>query len=402
MANIDRDDLDKRILTYLKAKGTTNTFRVSQHFKIKWETADRALKRLQAQAKVFYHPDMKLWSIWADYQLTRHIDVGQQSENVEISTEGTTPMFVDFPLLTSIVRGDVAQTVEEQGFVCHPTTKAEDVSRKFVRGHLNGVYSVEILKEGRMPNTYADSDLGYKGIWYERKMTKNYGYFGELTLPEDPKVYKFHALARKDGTLKVLNVYVHPRYIFYKDNAATASSEFLQQVSDVLSVLKRYGWAFGKAKQGGTYHMALNDSFLPSRVPVDYTEKSTDILHFDSSVKDGKDGFCTEAEIYDDHSGAREEVDFYVELPQRFQRLEERVDRIENTLNNLIGVVERLVDANERTGQAVETIANAVELVAKQTELNTSILLGNIPKTDDETKKEYVAKPNKKGDVMYV
>lgn len=397
MNKADRASLDKKILSYVKIKGTVNVNRVARSLNVKWETAERSLKRLMAKGHVFYHPDIKLWSIWADYHLTQCIEDGQHEEKRELSSENDVLYARFIPNLKSTVRGEVGQTVETEGFVCHPRTRPHEVSRNFVRGHIHGHYSVEIVEAGRMPTTYADSDLGYHGKWYSKDLNGNIGYYGELTLPDDPIQFKFHALSFKDGSLKKLAVYVHPRYIYVKGNRDTAMSEFRLQVRDVLNVLERYGWRFGNVELKGIYSMGINDRILAANVPVNHAESDADIVHYDSSPGH-EDGVCTEAEIYDDHPGAEAEANVMAELPKRILTLESKMSgidgRISKVENRLVDVT-RLLEANVSN---TDRLVSSVEGISRLTELNTAVLLGDrhVPIEDPS----YIA-GDKKEDVMY-
>ncbi len=80
MNKSERVSFDRKVLAFVKAKGTTNTRRVASALNVKWETADRSLKRLQKKLQVFYYPDMKLWSIFNDHNTTRTFATGQTAE----------------------------------------------------------------------------------------------------------------------------------------------------------------------------------------------------------------------------------------------------------------------------------------------------------------------------------
>lgn len=413
MPKYTSSELDKKVLNYVRAKRNTNTYKVSQHFGIKWETADRSLKRLQKECKVFYEPEVKVWSIYTKLRVSRAKLGSQQSEKREIPKNLTGTTFEislsDIPL----VRGQEGETQEKVGFVCHQKTKGSDVSDKFVRMHLNGQYLVKILKTGTMPESYADSDTGITVSWYERKMRGNYGYFGRVGFPDDPKTFNLQSLGTKEKGLTTLGIYIHPRYIYYKECKLTANVEFRTQVKSVLKVLEAFGWEFGTIEQSGTLHFGLNNTVIPSLVPVNHVEKDGDTIHFDSSVKDGKDGFCTEAELYDDHPGVESEVDFWIELPRRFNRLEseysnlridvnrmsEQIDVLGNGLLTLTDYVQKLSVEMKRDAEETNKLADAVDKLVEVTEFNTAIITGGTPIPSKEPI-GYIAK-SLKGDVMY-
>lgn len=413
MSKYTQSELDSKVLNFVRAKRNTNTYRVSQHFKIKWETAERSLKRLQAECKVFYEPEVKIWSIYTKLRVPRAKMGSQHSEKREISTNPTGTTF-DISLSgIPLVRGQEGERLEKAGFVCHQKTKGNDVSDKFVRMHLNGQYLVKILKTGSMPESYADSETGITVGWYERKMNGNYGYFGRVGFPDDPKQFNIQSLGTKDKGLTTLGIYIHPRYIYYQECKLTASLEFRTQIQSVLNVLEAFGWEFGEIEQKGTLHFGLNNTVIPAQVPVNHVEKDGDPIHFDSSVKDGKDGFCTEAELYDDHPGVEEEVSFWIELPRRFDNLEnsygalkhdvdnlsQQIDHLGNGLLTLTDYVQRLSVELKRDAEETNKIADAVDKLVEITEFNTAVITGSTPIPSKEPI-GYIAK-TMKGDVMY-
>ena len=396
MSKSDSESLDRKVLTYLKARGTTNVNRVARQFKVKWETARRSLSRLMAKGHVFYYPDMKLWSIWSDQKILRCFDDGHHTENREFSEESDVLYARFLPSLKTNVRGQVAQTIETEGFVCHPRTKGHEVSRDFIRGHIHGHYSVDVIEEGRMPQTYADSDRGYSGQWYSKKMNGNHGFFGEITLPEDPVPFKVHALSTKNGSVQRMAVYVHPRYMFIKNNERTAMAEFENQVRDVLSVLGRYGWKFGKIELKGYYSMGINDRVLAANVPTNHVESDSDIVRYDSSPGHA-DGVCTEAEIYADHPTAEAEV--MVQLPSRILGIEYRMQTVHERLASIESRLTNVTKIVEMNTTSTEQLVSSVEGLSRLTEFNTNVLLGNQVVPSEGTP-DYIAKTTK-GDVMY-
>lgn len=395
MTKPDRTSLDTKILKFVKAKGTTNVQRVARHCDVKWETADRGLKRLQAKGEIFYHPDMKLWSIWDDRFFKRYVENGQIDENGRKSENPSNSTLEISTYRSGIVRGAVGEVVQKEGFVCHPETKGSDVPRTFIRGHLKGQYLVEINKVGKMPESFVLPDVETTGGWTVRKMTGNNCYYGHLNLPDDSKTFRFHSMANKDGSLRKLSVYVHPRYIFYKDNNFYAPIEFRQQVRDILDVLEGYGWRFGAVNQHGTYHMAINDPILASHVPNHHDEDASDPVHYDSSVKDG-DGVCTEAEVYDDHDTAVTEMEIMVELPERMMGLTAKITDLTARMVNVEKGLVVISGALEKNVDNTEHIISAVTDLSRLTEFNTSILIGNPVVTDSE--RDF---SKSKGDQMY-
>lgn len=368
----ERADLDRRVSQLFKAKGTLCVNQISKHFQIKWETAYNSVKRLVRKGDIYYHPEMgdnpSFYSIWPDKAAPRYFSDTQIPQERESERDLTITTSVSDPLSSGIVRGDPVQIIEERGFVCYPSTKGKDVPRTFIRAHLHGQYFVDVLTVGKMHETFIIPGSGIKGGWISRMMNGNRCYYGHIIIPSDPKPFNIHAMSSKDGSIKGLSVYVHPRYIYYKDNSTTASIEFRQQVVDVTDVLKVHGWEFGAIVQKGTYSMAINDPMLASHVPTNHVETLMDAVHYDSSVKDA-DGVCTEAEILLTEPSDEEKSDLMVELPTRFIGLETRVSALGKTMAGMVDVMERAIPH-------METLTKTVSDLATVTEFNSSVIFG--------------------------
>lgn len=398
MNKSDRDEFDRKVLTYLRAKGTVNVNRVAGHMECKWETAERSLKRLNGKSLAFYHPDMHLWSIWPDHASPRYFEDGQHTQKRE--TEGNSHEYYVrlFPEDGSTVRGDVGQIVEKRGFLCHPSMKGHDIPRTFVRGHLHGQYLVTIKTIGTMPETFAMKEEGITGGWTVSKMNGNQCYFGHIRTPDDPKDWKFHAMTDKDGQLSKLSVYVHPRYIYYKDNPEIASIEFRNQVRDVCRILQCYGWEFSEIVQRGTYSMALNDPILAGHMPVNHVETGSDSVIYDSSPMTSEGG-CTEAEVLYRDATDEERMNLLVELPDRHLNLENRVASMSSRLSSLDQSIQSMTSILESAIPHMANLTKTVSDLAQATELNTSVIFGQgfVPSNQSPS---YIAHQNKE-DVMY-
>ena len=386
MNKSQRATLIKKVKTFAKARGTVCVNQVARHFNVKWETAKRIVEQLVDDHVLFYHPEMgknpKFYSIWGDYANERASDDGQTSKTRIVEGESHDTYARNFPFDGSTVRGRPGEVVEKQGFIASPSMRGSDLPRTFIRGHLHGQYFVEVKTIGKMPETYLVPGTEITGGWRVRKMNGNDCYYGEIKIPDDRTPFRFHAMTSKTGEIRGMSVYVHPRFIYYKGNAETASVEFRNQVKDILSILESYGWRFGAILQKGTYSMAINDRILASHVPTTHTQSSSDDLLFDSSVGSA-DGVCTEAEVV----GAEHEDDaaLMVELPTRFRNLERSVGAIESLL--------------QRSIPAQETLTRTVGDLLRATEFNTSILLGTT--MDRQTIGEEYHPKKIQGDVMY-
>lgn len=371
----DRKTFDRKVLRFVRAKGSVNANQLSRHMKCKWETADRSLRRLGEEGHVFYHKDIKLWSIWADGQIPRYSETVQTSEEREKKGEIHDIYVRELPSEQSIVRGDLGQVVQKQWFVCHPKTKGKDVPREFVRGHLHGQYFVDVKKVGMMPETFAIREKEVTGGWMKRKMNGNQCYYGHILIPDDDKQFKVHCMSNRDGEITGLSVYVHPRYIYHVKNHLTASAEFRQQVIDILDILRLFGWDFGGIYQKGTYSMALNDPIFASHVPVNHIESNLDELIFDSSPMTSEGG-CTEAEILYE-PGAEEKMNLMVELPSRFIGLERTTASMNDRMSRVEDCIVAMSKAIETNVSNTNRLLTDMDGLTKITEFNTSILLGN-------------------------
>lgn len=303
------------------------------------------------------------------------------------------PTLVSSRFVEGIVRGELSQIVEKVGFSCHPMTRGEDLPRTFVRGHMHGQYFVEIKTVGKMPETFVIPDAEITGGWTSRPMRGNECFYGHIRFPYDKKEFNIHAMANKQGDLKGLSVYVHPRYFYYQSNERTAALEFRQQVVDVLNVLRAYGWEFGAIYMKGTYSMAINDRVLASHVPKNHVERDSDSVLYDSSVGDSANGVCTEAEILADHDDAEAEVKLMVELPKRIWSMESKIETLNKNMEGMVNLLSTTIPH-------VQSLTQTVKDLSEVTEFNTTAIFGSPhPIQPDGT--PYHAREFDKGDAMY-
>ena len=396
MNQSEREEFDKKVLAYFKIKGTLCPNDVAKHFKKKWETAFNSIRRLVDSEQIFYHPEMgrspSVYSIWPDHASQRYFGPSQQSEKGNETGKSTMSTFDCSPFDMSTVRGQVSQIIEKEGFLCHPSMKGKDIPRTFVRGHMHGQYYVDVETVGMMPETYIVPGTEITGGWLKRKMKGNSCYFGHVKFPEDRFPFKCHAMSNKEGDIKGLSVYPHPRYFYYKNNERTAAIEFRQQVKDVLAILEQYGWKFGSIYMKGNYSMAINDPILASHVPVSHIESSTDSVIYDSSPMTSEGG-CTEAEVIADHEGAEAEVEVMVELPQRIWTMESKIDSLSKNVNGMVNLLSTTIPHMENLTKTVHDLSIA-------TEFNTTAIFGT-PHPLAQSDTPYIAKSESKGDAMY-
>lgn len=399
MNKSERDQFDRKVLAYIRAKGTVCPNEIAHHFKKKWETSYNSLRRLTENGLIFYHPEISrspmCFSIWRDYgdkSNQRYFEPTQIAENGKLTGNSTSTTFDFSTSEGGYVRGTPVQTIEREGFVYHPSVKGKDIPRTFVRGHLHGQYFVDIKRVGKMPETFMIPDTGITGGWMARTMKGNDCFYGHIKFPEDRMDFKFHAMGDKKGDLKGLSVYVHPRYIYYKNNERTAAMEFRQQVRDVLSVLEYFGWEFGSIYAKGVYSMAVNDPVLASNVPVSHVESSTDSVIYDSSPMTSEGG-CTEAEILADHPTAEAEVEVMVELPKRIWSIESKIATLSKNMDGVVNLLGTTVPH-------MENLTKTVHDLAIVTEFNSQAIFGTAdPLAKGDT--PYIAKADSKGDAMY-
>jgi len=402
MRKHEREAFDRKVLIYIRAKGTVNANEIAKQFGKKWETANASILRLVEQGKVFYHPEMGdnpcFYSIWKDPRdqpLTkrkayaeRKAKLSEEQSVSEGASDTDGDLYADIRL--EWMRAEVPdQVLEQKGFVCHPSVKGSDLSQSFVRAHLHGQYLVRIVKVGRTPDTYLVPDTQITGGWTARLMkgAGNKCYYGHIKFPNDRQPYRFHSMADKDGNLTNMSVYVHPRYIYYQGNAATATIEFRRQVEDVLEILREYGWEFGEVIPKGIYSMALNNREYAEKMPVTHLESSEDGVFFDSSPGSSDKG-CTEAEILCDHPTAEQEMAVMVESPRRILALESKTSQQDLRITNMDSRLDRLIDVAEKNVQL--------------TELNMVVTMGSNHMSDHHRAEEPpVVASVSKGDVMY-
>lgn len=372
MRKEEREAFDRKVLHFVRAKGTVCVNQVARHFNKKWETALGSINRLQKKGLIFYHPEMgdnpSFYSIWKDVKGAGAIsDTPVQQPAVEKQESELESNEVYARLDLDWTRAEVpSQIVEKGGFVCHPSVDKSKVPPTFVRAHMHGQYLVRILKVGVVPSTYRVPNTEIVGGWTSRLMgqAKNRCYYGHMKFPEDRDKYKFHSMADKEGHLSNLSVYVHPRFIYYKGNAGTASVEFSEQVKDVLRVLEQYGWEFGEVIPKGTYSMGYNNRAYAEQMPKNHVEKDTDVVKFDSSPGSSDKG-CTEAEIYHDGELSERQMDVLVEHPQRIMDLEARADSQSERITVLDHKLDKLIDVAEKNVQL--------------TELTMTVSMGGVP-----------------------
>ena len=379
MNKAERESFDRKVLGYVRAKGTVCVNEVARHFNKKWETASSSISRLVKKGAIHYLPEMgdnpMFYSIWEDIRkkpITSDIEKAQPVVHELEPKQESNDVYARLDVLWTRATMPT-EVIEKAGFVCHPTVRGRDIPPTFVRGHLHGQYLVRIIRVGTVPATYRVPNTNITGGWISRVMkgAGNKCYYGHMKFPDDREKFKFHSMADKDGHLSNLSVYVHPRFIYYKANASTALIEFEQQVKDILNILEQYGWEFGEIVQRGIYSMGYNNRSYAEQMPVNHTERPKDIVHFDSSIGSSSDG-CTEAEIYRVQGRLSEDqMDALVEHPQRILDLEAKADAQD----------QRITDINDKLDKLIVVAEKNVRL----TEMTMAVTLGSIPNNPQST-----------------
>lgn len=402
MKKVERDAFDRKVLYYIRAKGTVCTNQVRQHFKVKWETANRAIERLVARKEVFYHPEMGDNPYF--YSVLENTGVRESKKSkpaVEKRETEDEKYGYSVRLPSEFTRGTDSEIIEREGFVCHPLLKGKDLARTFGRAHLHGQFSVEIKQIGTCPETFAIPDLDVRGGWYSKPMKPvgNKCYYGHILFPYDRSPFNVQIMTKADGSMKTISIYVHPRYIFHEGIDWVANEEFHRQVEEVCAILERYGWRFGKAEMKGLLSLGLNDSDFAKQMPVNHIERADDPVIFDSSPGSSTEG-CTEAEIVIKTEQDKERFKTLVETPDRIMNLE----RVSGEHTDAITLIhEESLTNSERIEVIDHTLDRLIDLANKNltlSEMNTHAIanMGGIIPTDKEPE---LFASEKKGDVMY-
>ena len=235
----------------------------------------------------------------------------------------------------SITRAKIpAERVPLDGFVLHPSVRGCDVGREWVRVHNNGEYQVKIVQVGDFRSYNRNDDVAIS--WDTAFLNTNKAYNGKVFLKDtDLSAYSIRAVESKDGSLSILSVWIHPRYVYYKNHEATAYNEFTQQVKDVCKALEVHDWQFDydTIEMKGQLHTGINDPITGSQVGR-YNQTPGDSLHFDHSHG------IPECEIY---GSDPDTVELMVNLPQVIRSMSESLEMLTNLVNQIIEVQTKTV-----------------------------------------------------------
>ena len=237
-----------------------------------------------------------------------------------------------------------------------PTTSGSQIGREWVRIHVSGVYLVNIEKVGDFKPYHNDTDESVE--WSTSPFGKSTAYNGKVFLHNgDIVAFKIKSvLGCRAKTLKVLMIYVHPRFCWHEGHENTAIMEFRQQVNDVLDFLELHGWRFDRTTIAlkGELHTAINDPVLGSQVGQ-YHQMPNDPLHFDHSHG------INEAEVYGKDP---ETVEMMVQLPHIIKAFGVSIHQLNLNMAEVVDIQSKLTvlvagqiapKKEESTGKPLET-----------------------------------------------
>lgn len=297
--------LDKQVYGYILSHGSVTVGCIARQLKRKHETIARSVLRLEEKGEIYAENDgtHKYWTVRPKSPLER--------VRPAPSEMGVKKGFCSDPYGAPSGEHSRARSSSERiprkGFVLWPSTKGSQIGREWVRIHANGVYKVGIEQVGDFRPYHKDTDESIE--WKTTPFGKSTAYNGKVFLHQgDVVAFSIRSvMGCKTKVLKVLLVYVHPRYCWHDGSNNTAVMEFRQQVSDVLDLLELHGWRFDRdsIEFDGELHTALNDMELGKQVGQ-YHSLPGDPLHFDHSHG------VPEVEIYGNDP---ETVEMMVQLP---------------------------------------------------------------------------------------
>lgn len=323
------DLLDTQVYDLLLKFGTDTINGLARRLNRKHETVAKSVQRLEESGKVdvlkngntryvSVHPDSINKRVQPDWK-NRYNKNGNRNE-------GYAHPSLDVPFLRA---KSMNERVPIPGFVLHPQTRGCDVSREWVRMHVNGEYQIKVRKVGDFHQFNRNDDVAIR--WEISHLNTNTAYNGKVFLKgADGQAYSIRAVSNRAGGVDVLSVHIHPRYIFHKEHETTALAEFRQQVKDVCEALEVHGWTFNydSIELKGELHTGLNDPILASKVGR-YNQTPGDSLHFDHSHG------IPEYEVY---GSDPDTVELMVNLPDTIRAMAESIELLTNLVNQIIDV----------------------------------------------------------------
>lgn len=328
------DALDQQVYNVLLKMGTATINQIASVLNRKHETISRAVLRLEENGKVniLKNGRTKFVSLRPS-PLTKRVrpDIPKKGEQGGNKNEVYARTSCEFPITRAKLP---AERVSLDGFVLYPTVRGCDVGREWVRVHHNGEYQIKIDHVGDFKPYNRNDDVAVK--WEMSFLNTNKAYNGKVFLKDgDPSAFSIRAVETKGGGLETLSVWIHPRYVFYKNHENTALSEFKQQVIDVCKALEVHGWHFNydTIELKGQLHTGINDTVLGSHVGR-YNQTPGDSLHYDHSHG------IPECEVY---GSDPDTVELMVNLPDVIRSMSESLELLTNLVNQIIEVQTKTV-----------------------------------------------------------
>lgn len=320
---------DEEVYKLLLQLGTATINDLARRLKHKHETVARAVQRLEESGKVniLKSGNTRFISL-RPTPINKRVrpDSKKRGEKGETENDVYTHPSLDIPIIRAKL---CSERVPLDGFVCHPRTRGCDLSREWVRAHVNGEYQIAITKVGDFRPYNRNDDVAIE--WTTSRLNLNTAYNGKVFLKgEDLTAYSIRAVEGKGGGLRVLSIRVHPRYVFHKNHLNTAIGEFREQIKDVCRALEVHGWGFDLSSitLSGEIHTAINDPVLGSKVGR-YNQSPDDSLHFDHSHG------LPECEVYGEDPDT---VELMVRLPETIRSMSESLELLTATVNQIIEV----------------------------------------------------------------
>lgn len=328
------DSIDEDVYRVLLQIGTATINQIASKLKRKHETVANAILRLEENGKVNIIRNGRIRYVTLRPNSTTK-RVRPASEKTPMKNGNGNEVYARSSSVSTFMRGKtVSERVTMDGFVLHPATRGCDVGREWVRVHVNGEYQIKIKKVGDFKAYNRDDDVAVQ--WYQSFLNTNKAWNGKIYLKDtDTEVYRVRAVESKDSTLSTLSIFIHPRYVYYRNHEATAYHEFRQQVIDVCGALVSHGWEFDydSIEMKGQLHTGLNDTILGSQVGR-YNQTPGDDLHFDHSHG------IPECEVY---GSDPDTVELMVNLPTVIKSMSESLRQLTELMNSVIAIQTKTV-----------------------------------------------------------
>lgn len=355
MTSDEQQAYDDRVLVLLRQYGTITPNKLASVTKRKHETARASLDRLE-DAGLIYATKSGNRTYYTLMPSGGNLRCKPDRKRVEIKTDGVArpsnpPSIPSQPIFPLHRANNRLEVIPERGFVCYPLVTGSEVTRDFVRTHVDGEFQIKIHKIGQFKTTdyIADSDVRIR--WSKTGLSTNVSMTGKIQMPSDREAFAIRTVSGKNGKFTKLSIWPHARYIYYVGIEQTAELEFQQQITDICSVLKHFGWQFGKAEPQlvGNIHYAFNDTILGTRVGR-YNESDTDQIHYDHSHG------LPEAETYSELNGYKtdpEVVEIMVKLPEIVKSLTIAVNETTKQITMLQSQIVSMLDIQTKTIQVM-------------------------------------------------